>query len=333
MKHLRAALIINMGITLLASAAARADAFVKNVSLGTHVRPESITKAWDGKYYVSIQGPSGGFPTPVDGEIVQVDLDTGVVTPFVLAGSGLVNPRGLAFTGDFLVVTDEQQVWKVDRHGSISLLAQPSAYPRAPIFFNDAAPELGGHAVFVSEMGPGRAVQRNPASTPPNLLWATDSHEAEAIPTGARIYRITLAGQVTDALTPTRKILITNGIAVPKHGPGDHLLALDLFHGSIVDVALHQGTHEIIATGPFRGCDGLEQASDGTFFVTSFENGRVWRVSADGEIVTKLYDLDPKGVNFAQAHSSFADPALNETAGLLYVPDTLHSQIVVLRTQ
>jgi len=333
MKHLRIALILNIGITLISSAAARADAFVKNVSLGTHVRPESITKAWDGKYYVSIQGPSGGFPTPADGEIVQVDLDTGVVTPFVVAGLGLVNPRGLAFTGEFLVVADEKQVWKVDRFGSISLLAQPSAYPRPPIFFNDAAPEFGGHAVFISEMGPGRAVQRNPASTPPNLLWATDSHEAEAIPTGARIYRIAMTGEVTDVITPTRKILVTNGITTAKHGLSDHLLALDFFHGSIVDIAIHQGTHTVIATGPFRGCDGLEQGSDGTFFVTSFENGRVWRVSADGEIVTKLYDLDPKGVNFADAHSSLADLAINEAAHLLYVPDTLHSQITVLRTQ
>jgi sugar lactone lactonase YvrE len=330
MKHLRTLFVIL--VTTFSAAVAHADAFVKNISLGTHVRPESIVEGWDGRFYVSIQGPSGGFPTPVDGEIVQVDIDTGAVTPFVLPGSGLVNPRGLAFTGELLVVTDEKQTWKIDRGGNISLLAQASAYPVAPIFFNDAAPEHGGHAVFITEMGPGRAVQRNPGSTPPGLLWPTDSHQAEAIPTGARIYRITLDGQVSDVITPTRKILITNGITESRQGKGNHLMALDFFHGSIVDVNIHQDVHNIIATGPFRGCDGLEQGKDGTFYLTSFENGRVWRVSEDGEQTVKLYDLDPDGTNFAAAHSTFADLHLDEKAGLLYVPDTLHSQIVVLKT-
>jgi sugar lactone lactonase YvrE len=327
-----------VAVLALTASTVYANSFVKNIELAPHMRPESITKAWGGKYYVSIQGASGDTTTQ-DGEIVQVDIATGVVTPFVPAGSGLVNPRGLAFTGEFLVVTDTTNVWKIDRSGHVTLAAQPSAYPFPPIFFNDAAPETGGRAVFVTEMGPGRAVQRDPSG----FLWPTDSPQAEAIPTGARVYRISLrTGAVTNVFTPTRKILITNGVTEAKRGRGHddrrddvrredaHLLALDFFHGSVVDVDVKKDSKQIVATGPFRGCDGIEQAHDGTIFVTSFENGRVWRMDRDGENVQKLFDVAiDQGI---VARQSLADLALDEAAGLLYVPDTLHSRIVVLKT-
>jgi sugar lactone lactonase YvrE len=303
---------------LCGSNAAAANTFVKSIDLGTHVRPESITRAWGGKYYVSIQGkPDDATP---DGEIVQVDLTTGTVTPFVAPGK-LTNPRGLAFAGDFLVVTDTTKVWKISKSGQVTPLTETFPFP--PVFFNDATAEKGGKAVFVSEMGPGRAGQRDPGG----LLWPTDSAQAEAIPTGARVYRITLDGKASNAFTPTRKILITNGIAQPR-APG-HLLALDFFHGSVVDVDLRKDMKSLVATGPFRGCDGIEQAKDGTIFVTSFENGRVWRMDGNGENLVKLYDLatDQK----VAARQSLADLALDEEAGLLYVPDTAHSQILVLK--
>jgi hypothetical protein len=312
---------------------AQANTFVKSIDLGPlHTRPESITKAWDGKYYVSIQNTASG--TDPDGEIVQVDIATGTVIPFVGKGT-LRNPRGLAFTGEFLVVTDTDKVWKINQAAQVTPLA--TSFPFPPVFFNDAAPETGGRAVFISEMGPGRNVQRDPAG----FLWPTDSFQAEAIPTAARVYRITLDGTVTNVFTPTRKILVTNGITErKKHGGADgaggseghdHLLALDFFHGSVVDVDTKKDTKSIIATGPFRGCDGIEQASDGTIFVTSFENGRVWRMDSSGENVVKLYDVATDGG--AVARQTLADLALDEAAGLLYVPDTLHSQIVVLKTQ
>ena len=317
-----------VGIVLASGAAHAASTFVKNIDLTPHLRPESITRGWGGQYYVSIQGALGDTTTP-DGEIVRVDVVTGAVTPFVPAGSGLVNPRGLAFTGDFLVVTDTTSVWKIDRSGNVSLAADPSAYPFPPIFFNDAAPERGGRAVFVTDMGPGRAVQRDTAG----FLLPTDSLAAETIPTGSRVYRIDLrTGAVTNVFTPSRKLLVMNGVTELKCGaPGArHLLALDFFHGNVVDVDTRRDTKQILATGPFRGGDGLEQASDGTIFVTSFENGRVWRMDGDGENVQKLFDVFvDEGV---PARQTLADLALDERAGLLYVPDTPHSRIVVLRT-
>src|SRR4051812_19662071 len=194
-------------------AAAVAYGQPKTIALPAGSRPESITKAWGGKYYVSLQ--YDGKVGVNDGQVVQVDLATGTVTPFV---AGLDNPRGLAFTGELLVATDTDKVWKIDQQGKKSLLAESAAFPMPPVFFNDAAPAFDGddrgahprpaRAVYVSEMGPGRAVQRDPSG----FLWAPDSPQAAAIPTGARVYRITVDGKVTNAFTPTRKILVTNGV-------------------------------------------------------------------------------------------------------------------------
>jgi hypothetical protein len=311
---------VTLALLCFLGGSARANTFVKSVPLGAeHTRPESITRAWGGKYYVSIQNSNDAAAT--DGEIVQVDLDSGAVTPFVKAGT-LRNPRGLAFTGELLVVTDDDKVWKVTRTGEVSPLA--TSFPFPPVLFNDAAPEKGGKAVFVTEMGPGRNVMRDPNK----FLWPTDSPQAEAIPTGARVYRITLDGKVANVFTPSRKVLVTNGVTQTKSG---HLLALDFFHGSVVDVDAKKDTKTILATGPFRGCDGIEQGKDGTIFVTSFENGRVWRMDGNGENVVKLFDVatDQNTVG----RQSLADPTLDEAAGLLYVPDTLHGTIVVLKTK
>jgi hypothetical protein len=329
MKHVHLFVAV---LALSASGSAHAaSAFVKNIELAPHARPESMTRGWGGNYYVSIQGPLGDTTTQ-DGEIVQVDPASGVVTPFVPAGSGLVNPRGLAFTGEFLAVTDTTNVWKIDRTGHVSLAAQPDAYPFPVVFLNDAAPEAGGRAVLVTDMGPGRAVQRDPGG----FLWPTDSLQAEAIPTGSRVYRISMHdGTVTNVFTPTRKLLVLNGITErntgwSEHDGRRHLLALDFFHGSVVDVDTRADTKEILATGPFRGCDGIEQSADGTIFVTGFENGRVWRMDRNGEHVQKLFDLlVDQGLT---ARQTLADLTVDERNGLLYVPDTLHSRIVVLKT-
>ncbi len=304
----------------LAGGAAGADSFVRNLPLGPeHARPESIVKAWDGAFYVSVQNTPDAAAT--DGEIVRLDVETGEVSVFVAKGGALRNPRGLAFVGDMLVVTDTDRVWKIDRAGQVTPLA--TDFPVKPVLLNDTAAARDGSAVFVSDMGPGRPKMRDKDG----FLWPADSLEAEAIPAAAHLYRIGLDGKVSDVLTPTRKLLVTNGVTQSADG---HLLAVDFFGGSVVEVDPASGRASILATGPFRGADGIEQASDGTIFVTSADNGRVWRMDRDGENLSKLYDLATDGGTVAR--QTFADPALDEAAGLLYVPDALHGDIVVLRT-
>jgi gluconolactonase len=312
-----------LGFAIL-SAAAQAGTLVKTIDLAPRARPESITRGWGGKYYVSIQGTAGDTTT-ADGEIVQVDISTGTVTSFVPAGKGLMNPRGLAFTGELLVATDTTNVWKIDAKGNVSLAAPASAYPFPPVFLNDAAPEAGGRAVFVTDMGAGRNVQRDPSA----FLWPTDSPQAEAIPAESRVYRISLAdGKVTNVFTPSRKALILNGVTESRRAKG-RLLVLDFFNGTVVEVDPATDAKTILAAGPFRGGDAIEEAADGTLYVDSFENGRVWRMDRNGENAQKLFDVAvDQGISGRQ---TLADFALDEEAGMLYVPDTANSKILVLK--
>jgi sugar lactone lactonase YvrE len=306
-------LLLALGLSLVSTAA---QAQVATIAVGP--RPESITKAWCGKYYVSIQGPSGSLGV-FDGEVRQVDLTTGVVTPFV---TGLENPRGLAFTGEFLIAADQQKVYKIDKNGNKSVLAQASQFPFTANFFNDAAPEEGGKAVYVSEMGRRDIIRIGAAPPANNVLIPTDSDAAYAVPATSRIYRITMNGEITSVNEPTRKLLVINGVTEVKKR--HKLLATDFFHGNIVAMDIKKGTNDIIATA-FRGADGLAQASDGTIFVSSFENGQVWRMDENGENQRMLLG----GVGF----QTTADFYLDEHAHLLYVPNTPAGTIIILSTE
>ena len=315
MKHKGSlALVLVLGLALV-STAAQAEVVA---SLPVGPRPESITRAWNGQYYVSIQGASGALGV-FDGEIRRIDLTTGAVTTFV---TGLENPRGLAFTGQFLIVADQQNIFKIDEAGQVSLLATAAQFPFPAVFFNDAAPEEGGKAVYVTEMG-RRDIIREPAGTPnAGHLIPVDDDRAFAVPAISRVYRITMDGVISSVFEPSRKLLVINGVTETKKKKT--LLVTDFFHGNIVEVDIKTDTKTILTTA-LRGADGVEQGSDGTIYVSSFELGAVWKMDANGENLTVLVDH----VGF----QTTADFALDEAAGLLYVANTRDGTIMVISTQ
>jgi sugar lactone lactonase YvrE len=297
---------ISFGVSLLAAGAVRAQ--TSTIDLGAGSRPESVTKAWGGKLYVSCQ--NAGTLGLNDGEIKTFDLN-GNVSVFA---TGLDNPRGMAFTGKYLVVTDTSRIWKIDQAGNKTVLADPPAFPNPVAFFNDAATEEGGRAVFVSEMG-GRTLIRDAAG----FLVPTDSAQAWSVPATSRIYRITLDGRVSEVVSPSRKVLIINGVTTANRD--NKLLIAEFFYGNIVLAGRHRDTWKILATG-FRGADGIEQAKDGTIYVSSFENGAVWKMDEDGENITPLIEN--------VGRQSTADFYLDEPGHRLLVPDTLHGVVIVL---
>jgi sugar lactone lactonase YvrE len=283
-------------------------------------RPESITKAWGGRMYVSIQGPSGALGT-FDGEVRQIDIATGVVTPFV---TGLENPRGLAFTGQYLIAADQQKIYKIDEQGNASVLASAAQFPFPAVFFNDAAPEHGGQAVFVTEMGRRDIIREVPPAPNAGRLIPVDSDGAFAVPATSRIYRIGMNGAITSVMEPSRKLLVINGVSEPNMAQGNRLLATDFFHGNIVELDTVTGSKRIIATA-LRGADGVAQGSDGTLFVSSFELGAVWRMDAEGENMKVLIDH----VGF----QTTADFYLDEAAHKLYVPNTATGMVMIVPTE
>jgi sugar lactone lactonase YvrE len=214
-------------------------------------------------------------------------------------------------------VTDTTVVWIIERSGAKRILAGPSAFPHPTAFFNDAAPEEGGRAVYVSEMG-ARTLMRDPNG----FLWPTDSPQALAIPDQSRVYRISVAGdvgKVTEVVTPSRKVLVMNGVTQGRDR--DHLLVGEFFYGNLVEVDLRTNRKNIVATG-FRGADGVEQGRDGTIYVSSFDNGAVWRMDPDGE--------NPRVLLHDVGRQSTADFYLDERAKRLLVPDTLHGTIIIV---
>jgi hypothetical protein len=309
--HRRAPTISGIALSvsvLLSGAAARAQ--TSTIDLGAGSRPESVTKGWGGKLYVSCQ--NAGTLGLNDGEIKTFDLN-GNVSVFA---TGLDNPRGMAFTGKYLVVTDTTRVWKIDQAGNKTVLADPPQFPNPVAFFNDAAPEAGGKAVFVSEMG-ARTLIRDAAG----FLVPTDSAQAWSVPATSRIYRIALDGRVSEVVSPSRKVLVINGVTnANKDGK---LLLAEFFYGNIVLAGKHRDTWKILATG-FRGADGVEQGKDGTIYVSSFENGAVWKMDEEGENITPLIEN--------VGRQSTADFYLDEPGHRLLVPDTLHGVVIVLPT-
>jgi hypothetical protein len=275
-------------------------------------RPESVIKGWGGKYYVSIQG--AGAVGLNDGQIRTIDIDTGAVEVFV---TGLDNPRGLGFSGRHMFVTDTTRVWIIEEDGSKSVLADPSSFPNPSeiAFLNDARAEKGGQAVYVTEMG-ARTLMRDPMG----FLWPVDSPQGDAIPARSKVWRIALDGSVSEVVSPSREVLVMNGVTEAKHG--GHLLAAEFFYGNIVDISLNKDEKTIIATG-FRGADGVEQDTNtGTIYVSSFELGAVWKMDRDGGNVVTMIDN--------VGRFSTADLYLDEKAKIVLVPDTLHGTIIVL---
>jgi sugar lactone lactonase YvrE len=288
------------------------------INLGPGTRPESVTRGFGGKFYVSLQN-TGAFNTGVfDGEVRAIDPNTMAVTSFVAPGV-LENPRGITFTGRHLVVTDTVRVWKIDEAGHATLLADASAFPNPIAFLNDAAADPDGRSVVVTEMG-SRTIIRDPANG--NHLWPTDSAQAHAVPATSRAYRISMHdGKVTEVITPSRKVLIMNGVAFSRRT--HRMIVGEFFYGNVVDVKQHR-KHEkkrIIAT-PFRGADGIEQAKDGTILVSSFEQGMVWKMDKNGENLQLLLS--------GQGFQSTADFALDESARQILLANTLAGTVIVL---
>src|SRR2546430_16530641 len=106
-----------------------------------------------------------------------------------------------------------------------------------------------------------RELRRDPAA---RRLWPTDSPQALAIPAASRIYRITLTGQVTEVVTPSRKVLVMNGVTEPN--TRGHLLCAQFFYGNAGDVDLRTNRKTTMATG-FRAMSGLDPARPASIYM------------------------------------------------------------------
>ena len=292
-------LLLSIVICAIGSADA---AGLKILKVGT--KPESVCRGFDDKLYVTmINGDEPG-----DGGINMVEGDN--VTEFC---RGMNSPKGIAFVGGFLVCADETTVWKVDKAGVASKLAQKDDFPSPVEFLNDVAASKDGKSVYVAEMGqPGWMF--DPYGE--RKLWPIDSDKAKP-PMKGCVYNVGLDGEIKLAVPPGNKMLLApNGVTVIGDADQEIVVMGDFFPGNIVS---YDGkSFEILATG-MRGADGVEFGDD-VIYVSSWPLGKVWKFDRKAKETTVLSDKLTTAADF------FFDRKNNQ----LIVPDMLEGTLTFL---
>ena len=264
--------------------------------LGT--RPESITRGFDGDLFVSVMSEK----EPGDAVIKRLDSE-GKLTVFA---GGMDEPKGIAFVGEHLVVSDLGRVWKINKKGEASILAHRHSFPKQIRFLNDVVAVPGEAAVYVTDMGSNHLMFETPGK-----FWALDSEEAKAIPAHGRLYKVTLDGKVTEILSGAPEMRNPNGVGIGRDG---QILIGGFFTGNLLEY--RNGKLEVIASG-FRGADAVEQDKDGIYYISSWTQGKVW--SYDRK--TKKTTVVKEGLQAA------ADFYFDKQARKLYCPDMLEGTL------
>lgn len=243
--------------------------------------PESVVVDKAGQVYVS---EIGEFNRDGDGKITVIGADG---KPKVFA-KGMNDPKGLAFVGDDLYVTDRDRILKVDQDGKWSVLVDKAAFPVPPKFLNDLEPDFAGKHLFVSESG--------------DIFKQGGGVGA--------IYKITLAtGQVSTVINHQQdaRVLAPNGLWMDD--TGETLIYVDYGSGILYKLDL-LNRHLIELARGFGGGDGLVLGPDRKLFISDYDNGKVFSLSIDDEV-----SLEHEGFQSA------ADIGITPDGKILLVPD------------
>jgi DNA-binding beta-propeller fold protein YncE len=272
------------------------------IAVGT--RPESITRGFGGKYYVTVMNTPG----PGDGVVKVVDGDA--AKDFA---SGLDEPKGICFTGKALMATDLKRVVQIDEKGQTTVLADAKDFPSEPSYLNDIACEPGGKAVYVADMGANTKI-----FTPDKQLWPLDSDNAKALPAIGRVYRIGLDRKITVAVDNTAQMPCPNGVSVPKRG---RLLIAEFFNGNIFRP---EGKDLVLLASGLRGADGIQEDARGNVYVSSWTQGKVWRLPRTAG------KTPAEPVLIAEGFQSAADFFIDTKSKEIFLPDMKAGTVSVL---
>src|SRR5690606_28360449 len=95
---------------------------------------------------------------------------------------------------EHLYFSDVTRVWKVDKDGNTSILADKGDFPEEVLYLNDVSVDGEGKGIYVADMGATKFMR-----DANNDLWPLDSEQAKVVPELGRIYHIDLEGNVTIA--------------------------------------------------------------------------------------------------------------------------------------
>jgi len=273
--------------------------------LAVGANPESVTRGFDGDLFVSVMGPTRKRDDG-DGKVVRVHGET--VTDFT---AGLNDPKGIVFAGGKLITADFDTVWQIDAQGKKTVLAGPKDFPFPPAFLNDVEVEPSGQSILVTDMGDVGAMR-----DANNQLWARNSAQAKAIKVIARVYRISLAGKVTEVIPPDARMLNPNGVDVLKDG---RIRVAEFFSGDVLE--WNKGKWKAIAKG-HRSGDGIVHDSKGNFYISEVMFGKVTRYQRGNPVGQEL----SAGLGLKSA----ADIYVDEPHGQLIIPDSKAGELVFI---
>jgi sugar lactone lactonase YvrE len=265
------------------------------IEVGT--KPESITKGFNDNYYVTVMNNKDIG----DGEVIEISAK-GVKT----FATGFDEPKGIVFINDHLYFSDLNRIWKVDKQGNTNVFIDKDDFPEEALYLNDVAVDFEGKGIYVVDMG---ATQYMRDSN--NNLWALDSEEAKKIPALGRIYHISLNGEISIAQKTSPLMLNPNGVGVDNNG---NIMVGSFFLGNFL---VKRNNELTPLKGVFRGADAVEQDRKGNYYVSSWSEGKVWKIDGKTEKSTVLID----------GLKSAADFYLEEDKGRLLVPDMIAGKI------
>ena len=257
------------------------------------VKPESITKGFNGNYYVTVMnGKEEG-----DGEIVEIS-NTGVK----VFAKGFDEPKGIVYLDDHLYFSDVTRIWIVDKDGNASIFINKDDFPNEVLYLNDVAKDAEGKGIYVADMGATKYMRDEN-----NMLWPLDSEQSKLVPKLGRIYHVDLEGQVSIAQDTSSLMLNPNGVGIDNNG---NIMVGAFFLGNFL--VKRDGELKPLK-GQYRGADAVEQDSKGNYYVSSWALGTVWKIDGKTEESTVLID----------GLKSAADFYLEEDKGRLLLPDMM----------
>ena len=253
----------------------------KTLKVGT--KPESVCRGFGGKLYVTMINNE----EPGDGGINVIDGDK--VKEFC---RGMNSPKGIAFIGGFLITADETTVWKVDKKGKVTKLAEAKDFPNKIEFLNDVAASRDKKSVYVTEMSPPGPMF-NPDKE--RTLWPIGSKQDMNLPRKGCVYKVTLNGKVSLAVPAGNKVMrFPNGVTVIGKKNEETPVMGDFFTGNIVQ---YDGkSFKILAKG-MRGADAVEFGK-GVIYVSSWPLGKVWKYDRKSKKTTVLSDKFTTAADF-----------------------------------
>jgi sugar lactone lactonase YvrE len=215
-----------------------------------------------------------------------------------------------------LVTTDLKRVVVIDEKGQTTVLADAKDFPVEPNYLNDVACEPGAKAVFVADMGANTKM-----NGPDKQLWPIDSEGAKALPAIGRVFRIGFDKKITVVVDSSPQMPCPNGVSVPQRG---QLLIGDFFTGTIFRQT--GKTLDVIASG-LRGADGIQEDGKGNLYVSSWSQGKVWRLPR------RTGKAPPEPTLIIEGFQSAADFFIDTKTKEMWLPDMKAGTVSVLSLQ